>query len=145
MSMESELLRSLFHIKNLLFSEMAKSFLDEGLTPIEVMVLYRVTHGKAEQKVNELTKTMGIPPSTLTGILDRLVDKGYILRERNGSDRRVVTVKTNPERRMSKETGKPVSHFLQTALSDVEPGWVEDLTEKLKRLEKILEENKVKD
>ena len=45
-----------------------------------------------EQKVSELSEKMGLSDSTVSGILDRLEQKGIIRRERTKDDRRVVKI-----------------------------------------------------
>jgi len=45
---------------------------------------------------SEIAAQRGISPSTLTGILDRLEEKGWIERQRDPADRRSVVVVRNP-------------------------------------------------
>ena len=144
MSKESELLRSLFHIKKIIFDEIGKGFMAEGLTSVEVMVLYRIKHGMENQKISELAKEMGIPASTFTGIMDRLVEKNYILRERSEEDRRTVTIKIKEDLCPPMNETNPVSQYLQEVLAETEPGWTEDFIARLQYLESILEQKQVK-
>lgn len=144
MSNESELLRSLFHIKKMLFAEIGKGFMAEGLTSIEVMVLYRIKHGMENQKISELAKEMGIPASTFTGIMDRLVEKNYIMRERNEEDRRIVTIKIKDKMCPAMNETNPAAKYMQDALAETKPGWAEDFIQRLQYLEGILEQKKVK-
>jgi MarR family transcriptional regulator, organic hydroperoxide resistance regulator len=46
--------------------------------------------------LGELSKKMYLHPSTISGVVDRLENKGYALRDRNSADRRVVTVRLTP-------------------------------------------------
>ncbi len=144
MSRESELLKSLFHIKKMLFAQISKGFISQGLTPIEVMVLYRLKHGAENEKISELAKEMGIPASTFTGIMDRLVEKDFVQRERGKEDRRIVTIKVKEKIHPPVDDGNPVTQYLQQVLEETEPGFAEDLLQKLKYLENILAEKKVK-
>ena len=144
MANENELLRSLFHIKKMIFSEIGKGFMAEGLTSVEVMVLYRIKHGMENQKISELAKEMGIPASTFTGIIDRLEEKNYIVRERNDKDRRIVTIKIKDKMSTSIDDTNPAARFMQDVLAETEPGWVEDFTQKLQYLEDLLEKKMVK-
>jgi len=41
-------------------------------------------------KIKDISKQYGIPPSTLTGIIDRLESKKYIERTRTNIDRRII-------------------------------------------------------
>ncbi|MEV4351670.1 MarR family transcriptional regulator [Actinoplanes sp. NPDC049596] len=45
-----------------------------------------------------LAKAAGLPPATVTGVLDRLERGGWIVRERDTADRRAVMVRIVPER-----------------------------------------------
>jgi DNA-binding MarR family transcriptional regulator len=42
--------------------------------------------------LGELSKTMYLHPSTISGVIDRLEGKGYVVRDRDTGDRRVVNV-----------------------------------------------------
>lgn len=46
--------------------------------------------------LGELSKKMYLHPSTISGVVDRLESKGYVVRDRNHKDRRVVTVRLTP-------------------------------------------------
>lgn len=60
-----------------------------GIAPQDMYVLERI-HFQGKIQSRDLSRTYGIPPSTLTGILDRLEKKQYIRRERKSDDRRAV-------------------------------------------------------
>lgn len=45
-----------------------------------------------------LARRAGLHPATLTGVLDRLERAGWIVRERDGVDRRAVTIRSLPNR-----------------------------------------------
>lgn len=136
MAMGLELLKSLFHIKRLMFQEINKIFAAEGLNSTEVMILHRLRHGNC--KVSDLANEMGIPFSTLTGIMDRMVEKGLITRERNEDDRRVVTVGLSRHLK-EKYMPSPVLEYLQEILADTPPGWAEQFIAQLHFLEDLLE------
>lgn len=50
-----------------------------------------------ELTMTELVDYINVPMSTATGIGDRLVKKGYILRDRSDEDRRIVILKLTKE------------------------------------------------
>jgi len=41
-------------------------------------------------KPHELAESLGVTPGAITGIADKMIDKGYIVRRRDNDDRRVV-------------------------------------------------------
>ena len=60
-----------------------------GVAPQDMYVLERI-HFQNSSQIRDLSRKYSIPPSTLTGILDRLEKKQYIRRERKTDDRRAV-------------------------------------------------------
>jgi len=58
-------------------------------------VLWRI-HKLGPMRVSEIASTIGVPPSTLTGVLDRLVAGGWIERSADPADRRAVLMKSTP-------------------------------------------------
>lgn len=61
----------------------------EGLAVAELFVLRKV-EGRGKCRVTELAEEIGIVPSTLTGITERLVTKGFLRREADPEDRRAI-------------------------------------------------------
>jgi DNA-binding MarR family transcriptional regulator len=69
-----------------------------------------------------LAKDAGIHPATLTGVLDRLESAGWIIRERDPSDRRAVVIRATRER-----VGEVVKLYagMSEAMDDVTAGYSE--------------------
>lgn len=67
-----------------------------GVEPGEGHLLsYTTIYGPCP--VSELVRVFGYKPSTLTGILDRLEEAGFLAREPNAQDRRSVLIRTTPQ------------------------------------------------
>lgn len=64
---------------------------DLGLTASEVNVLANLADGRG-RTVTELGAAAGVRPTTLTGVLDRLEQKGHIQRAPRPGDRRAVEI-----------------------------------------------------
>jgi DNA-binding MarR family transcriptional regulator len=62
-----------------------------GLTASEVNVLANLADGRG-RTVSELGAAAGVRPTTLTGVLDRLEQKGHIRRAPRPGDRRAVEI-----------------------------------------------------
>jgi DNA-binding MarR family transcriptional regulator len=62
-----------------------------GLTASEVNVLANLADGRG-RTVSELGAAAGVRPTTLTGVLDRLEQKGHITRAARPGDRRAVQI-----------------------------------------------------
>ncbi len=64
---------------------------DSGFTfPQLSIISILAKHDK--QKVSDISEKMGLSDSTVSGILDRLEQKGIVERKRNKDDRRVVKI-----------------------------------------------------
>jgi DNA-binding MarR family transcriptional regulator len=70
---------------------LATELADLGLTASEVNVLANLADGQA-RTVSELGAAAGVRPTTLTGVLDRLEQKGHITRAARPGDRRAVEI-----------------------------------------------------
>lgn len=70
---------------------LASVFQAEGLSKEELIVLWRINK-KGSCRATEVACWSGIPPSTFTGIFDRLVARGLLERVLDLTDRRVVLV-----------------------------------------------------
>lgn len=64
---------------------------DSGFTFPQLSVI-SILAKNGEQKVSDISEKMGLSDSTVSGILDRLEQKGIIERKRNKDDRRVVKI-----------------------------------------------------
>jgi len=64
---------------------------DSGFTFPQLSVI-SILAKNGKQKVSDISKKMGLSDSTVSGILDRLEQKGIIERKRNKDDRRVVKI-----------------------------------------------------
>jgi DNA-binding MarR family transcriptional regulator len=64
----------------------------EGLSITEMAVLWKAHHTGA-CRATVIADELGVPPSTLTGMYDRLVEGGWLERDRDPDDRRAVVMK----------------------------------------------------
>ena len=84
--------------------------------------------GKSEEMImREIADFLQIPMSTATGILDRLIDKGYVSRDYSAGDRRIVLV------RLSKE-GKSIYQTLSRKLYSYGKDILKNFSEKEKEI-----------
>lgn len=67
-----------------------------GIQPQDMYVLERINFHKTIQ-IRDITRNYGIPPSTLTGILDRLETRKFIQRIRKSNDRRAIELAITDE------------------------------------------------
>jgi DNA-binding MarR family transcriptional regulator len=64
-----------------------------------------------EITMSQLSDQMNFPMSTATGIIDRLVKKGYVHRGKSESDRRIVAITLT-------DKGRAFTQSLRTTISD---------------------------
>ncbi len=89
---EIQFLELLGDIYRRIFRTVAPVAQSEGLSMTEMLVLWKM-HGRECRRVKELVAEVGLPPSTLTGVLDRLTAAGWLLREADSEDRRAVVMR----------------------------------------------------
>jgi DNA-binding MarR family transcriptional regulator len=83
-----------------------------SLAPSEVNALARLADGRA-RTIGELAHDTATRPTTLTSLLDRLVGRGYLVRELDPADRRSFLVSLTP-------AGRPVAAATRAAMADLE-------------------------
>jgi len=87
---------------------------DLNLTAAEINVLANLA-GRGTLNVRELSAETGTRSSTLTGVLDRLENRGYLSRELDPTDRRSFRLPLT-------EVGQAIAARVQAAVTDLERG-----------------------
>ncbi len=88
---------------------------------------------------------MYLHPSTVTGVVDRLEAKGYVLRDRDREDRRVVNVRlTDKGKDLAKKAPNPVQGKMIYGLRNLESEELRVIYESMKKLAEIAEAQDVK-
>ncbi len=67
-----------------------------GVTGPQLWVLKTISESSS-LSLGGLSKKMYLHPSTISGVIDRLESKGYVVRERDNEDRRIVNVRLTHE------------------------------------------------
>lgn len=113
-------LRRLIRATDLYSKHLSKT---TGLTTPQLLILQNLS-AQGEATVSELAKAINLSQATVTTILDRLVKKEFILRERSTEDRRkVITRLTEQGQAAIKDTPTALQeNFIQqySALDDWE-------------------------
>jgi DNA-binding MarR family transcriptional regulator len=95
--------------------------------------------------LGELSNKMYLHPSTVTGVVDRLEKKGYVVRDRGQEDRRVVEVKLTPKgKELVKKAPNPVQGKMIYGLRKLKPGELKKIHDSVERLVEIVEAKNVK-
>ncbi len=140
MNVELQTLKRLINLRELLFAEIRKVFIDQNLTSTEIMILYTLQHRQGEIKAGDLAAELFLPQSTMTGIIDKMIRKGIVQRNRSEEDRRVVMITLNPDfKRISDGCMIELQKMVGGLAEETPPGWFSQLNEYLIVLENILE------
>ena len=71
-------------------------------------------------KMNELSTAMGVDSSTMTRMIDQLVDKGLVIRQAGEKDRRLVHIGlTDAGQKLHKELAGALERFYQDSLDQI--------------------------
>jgi DNA-binding MarR family transcriptional regulator len=90
--------------------------------------------------LSKLAKYILVKPSTVTGIIDRLEQKGLVRRERSLLDRRVVTINlTEAGEALAYEAPPPIPKSIVKGLEKVPTSEIKDIVKSLSTLVAMLE------
>ena len=110
-----------------------------GVTGPQRLVI-RLVGQKPNQTASELSTMLGKHPSTLTGVLARLEERGLILREADAEDRRRARFKlTAAGKRIDRDRAGTVEAAVRRALSRCETGEIQHTLGVIERLAAELE------
>jgi DNA-binding MarR family transcriptional regulator len=113
-----------------------------GVSSAQLWALWQISETPGI-RVSDLAQTMSIHQSTASNLLDKLDKSGFIRKDRNGSDQRVVRIYLTDEgQTVVDKAPKPARGILQNALFSLPEELLRSLDQDLGRL---LEGMKVKD
>jgi DNA-binding MarR family transcriptional regulator len=142
---EIKLVELFTEINRKLFKRLTPFAQQEGLSIAEFLVLWKM-HRKVSCRVLELAGETGLPPSTLTGILDRLTAEGWLEREADPEDRRVVVMKiTQKLRQLIRHVSQASQRSLAKAFRQLPPDLIERLSADLAAVFECLEREETRE
>lgn len=114
-----------------------------NLSLTEMMVV-RLVSEEQSVRVSHLSEKLGVPPSTMTSILDRLEDKNIVRRVRSREDRRAIAVELVPDMEERKrEMYQLLAEELKEALKEISPERVSQMVADMEYfLEKLMNQQK---
>lgn len=111
-----------------------------GITATQLNVL-KLLQTVGELSLSELSRQLAATNSTITGIIDRMVAAGLVVREQSAEDRRVWRIRLTPE---GKATAKKLDiapwEILQRAVLKLPPAELEQLIATLLKVVDHVEE-----
>lgn len=121
--------------------EVANKF---GITGPQLWTL-KTIYQNGSLSLGDLSQRMYLHPSTISGVIDRLEKKGYVLRDRDQKDRRVVKVDlTSKGNRLVKKVPNPVQGRMIYGLSKLKKEELKHIYNSVQKLVEIVEAQNVK-
>ena len=121
--------------------EVSSSF---GITGPQLWAL-KIVSQHAGLPLGDLSRKMYLHPSTVTGVVDRLEDKGYVVRDRDSVDRRVVRVKLTPAGQdLAAKAPNPIQGKMIYGLMKLSENELNIIYESVRRLAEMAEAENVK-
>jgi DNA-binding MarR family transcriptional regulator len=89
--------------------------------------------------MNELSKAVNLEISTMTRMVDQLVEKGLVQRENDAKDRRVVRVAlTEAGRKLRKRLGDALQSFYSNSLENIQAEKRENIISQLQQINEAI-------
>ncbi|SDT78403.1 MarR family winged helix-turn-helix transcriptional regulator [Actinoplanes derwentensis] len=117
---------------------LAAELVDLDLTASEINAMANLADGRG-RTISELGKAVGVRPTTLTSVLDRLERRGHITRGSRPGDRRVVVVElTSDGRKAATAIRESIARIEHRALGSLPVGETVVLRQALEALAGML-------
>jgi DNA-binding MarR family transcriptional regulator len=115
-----------------------------GITGPQLWALKTISK-RGNLSLGELSEEMCLHPSTVTGVVDRLEKKGYVVRDRTEKDRRVINVQLTPKgKSIAKKAPNPVQGKMIYGLRKFKKDQLILIYESIHELVKIMEAQNMK-
>ncbi|OEH84501.1 hypothetical protein BHU72_09860 [Desulfuribacillus stibiiarsenatis] len=115
--------------------------LEPGLTG-EQFYLLRMIHKKQRTTSTQLANIFGVKPSAITVMVERLYNQGFICRDRDESDRRVIFLHLSEKgKQVVMQCEEKRLEMITTFLSELEDGELESLVRVSEKLATIIKKH----
>src|SRR5699024_8903212 len=104
-----EIAQFIREINRLIQRRLRTAFQESGLTPPQLMVLHYLFQHDS-RNVSDISGHLRLAASTVSSILDRLERNGFVFRERDKTDKRIVKIMLTPKANEIKDTLKADLH-----------------------------------
>lgn len=108
------------------------------LTPTQAVILLDVFHHPKQTKITDICKRLNKTTNTISPLVKRLVEKGYLQKHQNSMDNRVFEVSfTDKGNSMMMEINEDVLSFSTPLFNEMSDEEFENLYKSLKILNKV--------
>jgi len=115
-----------------------------GITGPQLWALKTISQNE-NLSLSDLSKRMYLHPSTITGLMDRLEKKGYVARNRDQVDRRVISVQLTPKgKSLTRKAPNPVQGKMIYGLRNLNREELDSIYHSFQKLVEIMEAQNVK-
>lgn len=115
-----------------------------GITGPQLWALKTISQN-GSLPLGELSEKMYLHPSTITGVVDRLEKKGYVVRDRGEKDRRVVMVQlTAKGERLVRKAPNPVQGKMIYGLRKLKKDELNSIYDSIRKLVEVIKAQNVK-
>lgn len=134
-----ELAQFIREINRMIQKRLRTTFQESGLTPPQLMILhYLFRHDSC--RVNDISDHLRLAASTVSSILDRLERNGFVFRERNKTDKRMVDITLTPKANNIKTTLKTdLTNSMNEMTNEATADEVSRIHDGLKLMKDVLE------
>lgn len=140
MDNEIQLLELFNQINKKIWGRLMPIFRQKQLSIAEISVLIWMNRRPA-CRATELATMIGIPTSTVTGILDRLEKRGFLERSRDPNDRRSIQITATPKTsELVAELKAPMESMLREAFRSMPDSRTRRLIQDLRFILETLEQ-----
>jgi MarR family transcriptional regulator, organic hydroperoxide resistance regulator len=140
----SEIMQSLRRIIKSLQDYSQTVYSHFGITGPQLWALKTISK-RGSLSLGELSKGMYLHPSTVSGVVDRLEKKGYVVRDRTEKDRRVIKVQLTPKGKLIvKKAPNPVQGRMIYGLRKLKKEKLILIYESIQELVRIMEAQNLK-
>jgi DNA-binding MarR family transcriptional regulator len=123
-----DIVSALRHFFRAAYLDNAKISRQYGVTGAQAGVL-RTIRDAGPASSAQLSRILYVTPSTMTGLIDRLEIKGLVVRNKKAGDRRVSIISLTEEgKELSQELPDPLELKLVSALADLDPSYVKNVS-----------------
>lgn len=123
------------------FSKSAKMY---GFTAPQILVIFHL-YKMPEITLNKLSQHVMLTKSTVSGIINRLVNQGVVVREVPKNNRRIVKLSLSDEFKKKNNVIKMkkdfVTNIISDALKNVEPEELAEIVHALEKLNSLMQSN----
>ncbi|MDF1590095.1 MAG: MarR family transcriptional regulator [Desulfobacterales bacterium] len=122
---------------HLVTCEGAKTFKDLSLVQLHVVMNIR---NQGAMSISDIARQMGVSPPSASVMVDRLVDKGILVRRQSTEDRRKVVVQISPETtKTSSEIENTILAFFVGMVEKIGPETTRKWCQVLEKIITVLE------